>query len=424
MWGLPSVRFTPRSVEAAFSGLGGLDVTAWFQVGTCIFSAVVVVIACGSRIGHGLSVLPPTLFRGASFSFLIYFLFAMGSAIYSVNAGFTIYSASKILLLLLCSALLSGSYGGGPRGIAACLRLFYTVNILQWAVIALLFVLAPEVVGGIDPKVGYRLHGGSFGDYGRAAAFSGLLFLVIGLRSQGRRRWFAFAVYGVSWTFVLLSLTRGTMICAAVMMCFAVAARYRTRSRILLTCATLLILSAITLSGGLEQIIKFAARGESRADLESLTGRAQAFHFLINGWKESPWLGFGYGAGNRYLLLHFQQQAGLGIGAAHDAVSRVLTDLGLIGAALLLIASVHIVVATYKMWFAVRCRTELRELAGQVAGLLAYVLIFSVTSSGIAEVTAPVVIVALATAALRIPRRHTAFARTTVPPTRLITQFG
>jgi O-antigen ligase len=347
----------------------------------------------------------------------------MGSAIYSVNAGFTIYSSSKILLLLFCSALLSKSYGGGPRGIAACLRLFYTVNIMQWAVIAVLFVFAPELVGGIDPKVGYRLHGGSFGDYGRAAAFSGLLFLVIGLRSQGRKRWLAFALYGASWIFVLLSLTRGTMICAAVMMCLAVAARYQARLRILLTCATLLLVSTIILSGGLERIIKFAARGESRADLESLTGRAQAFHFLMNGWKESPWLGFGYGAGNRYLLLHFQQQVGLRIGAAHDAVSRVLTDLGLIGAALLLIASLHIFVAMYKMWLAVRRRMELRELAGQVAGLLAYVLVFSVTSSGIAEVTAPVVIVALATT-LRIPRRRPAFAGATAPPTRLVTQFG
>jgi O-antigen ligase len=423
MWGLPSVRFTPRSVEAAFSGLDGLDMTAWFQVGTCIFRAIVVVIACGSRIGRGLSPVPSTVFRGASLSFLIYSVGVMGSAIYSVNAGFTIYSASKILLLLLCSALLAGSYGGA-RGITACLHLFYTVNILQWAVIAVLFVVAPELVGGIDPKVGYRLHGGSFGDYGRAAAFSGLFFLVIGLRSQGRRRWWAFAAYALSWLFVLLSLTRGTMICAAVMMCLAVGARYRTRSRILLICATLLIVSAIILSGGLEQIMKFAARGESRADLESLTGRAQAFHFPMTGWKESPWLGFGYGAGHRYLLLHFQQQAGLGIGAAHDSVSRVLTDLGLVGAALLFIASVHIFVAIYAMWLAVRRRTELRELAGQVAGLLAYVLIFSITSSRIAEVTAPVVIVALATAALRIPRRRTAFVRATAPPTRLVTQFG
>lgn len=256
MWWLPSVRFTSRSVEAAFSGLGGMDFTAWFQIGACILSAVIAVIVCGSRIGRGFSALPPTLFRGPSRSFLIYSMFAMGSAIYSVNAGFTVYSASKVLLLFLCSALLARSYGGGSRGIAGCLRLFYIVNILQWAVIAILFFLAPELVGGIDPKVGYRLHGGSFGDYGRAAAFSGLCFLVIGLRSHGRRRWSAFAVYALSWIFVLLSLTRGTMICAFLMMCLAFASRYRARSRMLLAAATLLLVSTIVLTGGLQRIVE------------------------------------------------------------------------------------------------------------------------------------------------------------------------
>lgn len=123
-------------------------------------------------------------------------------------------------------------------------------------------------------------------------------------------------------------------------------------------------------------------------------------------WKESPWLGFGYGAGNRYLLLHFQEQAGLGIGAAHDAVSRVLTDLGLVGAALLFFAFLHMSIATYAVWRHARHRTDLRELAVQVVGLFVYAVIFSVTSSGIAEVTAPVVIVALATTALRMCERH------------------
>jgi O-Antigen ligase len=405
MWGLPSVRFTPRSVEAAFTGLSGMDFTAWFQVGTCIFTAIIAIITCASRISQGFSALPLMLFSGATRSFLIYSAFAMGSAIYSVNVGLTIYSASKMLLVLVCSALLARSYGGGSRGIAVCLRLFYIVNILQWVVIAVLFLSDPELVGGIDPKVGYRLNGGSFGDYGRAAAFSGLFFIVVGLRSHGRRRWSAFAGYALSWIFVLLSLTRGTMICATLMLCLAVASQYRARWRVLVACASLLLVSVVTLSGGLEEIIRFSARGETRADLESLTGRAQAFHFLMERRKESPWLGLGYGAGSRYLLLHFREQAGLGIGAAHDAVSRVLTDLGSVGATVLCVAFIHSSFAIYAMWGRTRHHTELRGLAVQVVGLFVYCMIFSVISSGIAEVTAPVVIVALATTSLRIRQR-------------------
>jgi O-Antigen ligase len=413
MWGLPSVRFTPRSVEAAFSGLGGMDLTAWFQVGTCIFGALVVVIACGSRIGHGFSALPSMLFVGASLSFFIYSVFALSSAIYSVNAGFTIYSASKILLLLICSALLAGSYGGGPRGITACLRLFYTVNIMQWVVIASLFVLAPELVGTVKPNFGYRLYGGSFDDYGRAAAFSGFFFLLVGLRYHGRRRWWAFGGYAASWAFVLLSLTRGTIICALLIMCLAVGSKYRARMRILVTCATLLGVSVIALSGGLEQIVKFGARGQTSAELESLSGRAQAFHYLLNGWQQSPWLGFGYGAGSRYLLLHFQQQAGLEIGSAHDCLSRVLADLGITGALLLSFATIHVLIAACILWRRVRRRPELRELAVQTVAFVVYSVIFSITSSGVAELRAPLVMATLATSALRTRRRGLAVARRT-----------
>ena len=406
MWGLPSVRFAPRSVDAAFSGLDALDLTAWLQIGTCVFAVIVVAIACGSRMGRSLKALPPALSQGASRSFLIYALFATGSAVYSVNAGFTVYCASKILLLFICSALLASHYGAGPNGIAACLRLFYSVNIVQWAIIAVLFIATPDLVGGMDPKVGYRLHGGSFGDYGRAAAFSGLFFLMVGLRSRGRKRWSAYLMYAISWIFVLLSLTRGTMLCAFIMLCLAVSSHYRSHSRVIVTCAAVLIVSAILLSGGWEPVTKFAARGENQADLESLTGRAQAFHFLIAKWEISPWFGYGFGAGNRYLLLHFREEAGLDIGAAHDALSRVLTDLGLAGVTLLALASTHLLFATLAMWRRIRHFPGLRELGVQVLCLLAYSLIFSVTSSGIAEVTAPVAITALAATALCISGRR------------------
>lgn len=402
MWGLPSVRFVPRGVDAAFSGLGALDLTAWLQVGTCTFAGIVVAIACASRVGQSLRALPVALLKGPTRSFLIYSIFGLLSATYSVNAGFTIYSASKILLLLICSNLLASRYRGGARGIEACLRVFYIANIIQWAIIAVLFLLAPELVGGIDPKAGYRLHGGSFGDYGRAAAFSGLFFLSVGLQSSGRKRWSAFFAYALSWIFVLLSLTRGTMLCSVMILCIVVCSHYRAQSRILVTCAALLIFSTILLSGGWEPVTKFAARGENQADLESLTGRAQAFHFLIDKWKDSPWLGFGFGAGNRYLLLHFQEEAGLGIGAAHDALSRVLADLGLFGAIFLFGASAHLLLAVFAMCRRIRRFTEFRELGAQIVCLLVYTLVFSVTSSGIAEVTAPVVITALAATTLRI----------------------
>ena len=412
MWGLPSVRFTPRTVDAAFNGIAAMDFTAWFQVGTCAFAGLVVFVKCAARIRKGLSPLPTALFRGPTASFLAYSVVAFASAVYSISAAFTIYSASKILLLLLSSALLVRDYGGGMFAARVCLRLFYTVNILQWIVIAVLFCIAPDLAGIIDPKVGYRLNGGIFGDYGRAAAFSGVYFLAIALRSHGGKRWLPVVGYALSWMFVLLSLTRGTMIFAAVVMCVMVAAKYRARARLLLTCATFGVLGCIIFSGALDEILTFSARGESRADLQSLTGRAQAFHFLVAGWRESPILGLGYGAGNRYLLLHFQEQAGLAIGAAHDAVSRVLADLGLVGAALLLIATVHLCIATYGMWRHTKRNAAARELAVQFVGLLIYILIFSVISSGIAEVPAQVALVALATRALHNQSRRVAVLRT------------
>ena len=159
-------------------------------------------------------------------------------------------------------------------------------------------------------------------------------------------------------------------------------------------------LVAVVISQSVDSIVVFGMRGETVNSLLSLTGRAQAFEFLSYEWSQSPWWGFGYASGSRQLLIRFVKESGLGIGAAHDAASKVLVELGIIGASFLLIV---FTIAWLEVISLVRLSAynpKVRPLAIQVL-LLTFFSLINAVSAGIAEASYPYLVISVTTTILR-----------------------
>ena len=150
-----------------------------------------------------------------------------------------------------------------------------------------------------------------------------------------------------------------------------------------------------------DPIITFGLRGQSVNSLLTLTGRTNAFAFLLEQWKESPWFGIGYGAGSRFLLMRFVAESGLGIGAAHDALSKVLVELGLLGT--VLVAGIGIVIwrEMFQLMRIARPHSDLRPMAARLFAMLAFFTLTSIVSAGISEVQYPFLVIAVCAAVIR-----------------------
>lgn len=132
----------------------------------------------------------------------------------------------------------------------------------------------------------------------------------------------------------------------------------------------------------------YVTRGQTFSELLSLSGRTIAFEYLLQAWRQSPWLGFGFASGTRAWLVSFRYHYHLGIGAAHDALSRVLVDLGALGGGVLFTSLAW---STLRLWRAItvgRPRHGSSAVRAQAIALFCAACIRSVVSEGIADFSA------------------------------------
>ncbi|MFF5260774.1 O-antigen ligase family protein [Actinomadura viridis] len=123
-----------------------------------------------------------------------------------------------------------------------------------------------------------------------------------------------------------------------------------------------------------DKILAFVARGETAEKLASLNSRTELWALAMRAYAESPIYGRGLGA-SRGLFLE-----DIGLGGGHNAFVNALVDNGTVGAAvfavlLLTLAFVLLLMARHR-----RLRTD----AGLLLGLLAFFLVDSVTTEGLA----------------------------------------
>jgi O-antigen ligase len=401
IWGPPRLRLTSRPLEIALTNPADLDAAALFQVLVWVTGAVLIAIILVGRLLTGRRMLPALVSSTSLRYYMLYFALALASAAYSVSPLYTIFSAAKILVSIMAVVLLTDRGSLSERR-PLILQLFFLVNAAQWMAEGILYFVAPELVGKDIPLIGFRLNGGIFGDYGGAAACAGLYFLSEAVFYSRRvSQVLHWTLYGLTWVFVVASRTRSTIVGAAVMFLAVVLLYRRISTRVIAILAIFLALGVFVVEGGVDPLVEFAMRGQNMSSLVTLTGRSQAFDFLYEQWKQAPWLGYGYGAGSRFLLIRFVKETGLGIGSAHDALSRVFCDLGVVGTLVLTCALLAMGIEMFRLMKVTSSSPRAHALALQLIALASFAVLNCIVSSGIAEVPFPVLITAVGAAIAR-----------------------
>jgi O-antigen ligase len=384
VWGPPALRTAGRELDVAFANPFTFDAAAVLQVGAWVFADALVVVLLISHIARRTPFLSDVLADRPMRWYGIYGLLGLSSATYSISSIYTAYFAHKILVELLVLALLEWHWPS-RRGSRALQVLFWVYS-LQAAAIGVLYFVRREWVtpfGAVDGPEAVRVTGGMFADYGSSALISGLFFLTVALfGSKPAYRWLAAGAYVGTWALLVLSQTRSTMAAGVAFLVIMLHAHPRARVQGALIAAGVGLGIAALLPAVMEGIVTVGTRrGEG---LDTLSGRTEAFSFLIEKWQDSALLGYGFAAGTRNSLIDFVDRRGLNIGAGHDALSTVLVDLGLVGLALLLAAFVSAWIAVGRLYRATASDRQATVTAHQVACLLVWATFNAVVDKGFA----------------------------------------
>lgn len=384
VWGPPALRTAGRDLDVAFADPFSFDAASLLQVGAWIFADALVLLLLVSHLARRTPFLSEFLSDRPLRWYGLYGMLGLASVAYSVSSIYTAFFAHKILVEILVLALLEWHWPS-RRGSRA-LQVLFLVYTLQAAAIGTLYFVRREWVtpfgsgGGPEPV---RLTGGMFADYGSSALISGLFFLTVALfGSKPAHRWLAGGAYVGTWVLLVLSQTRSTMAAGVAFLVIMLHAHPRARVQGALIVTGVGVGIVALLPAALEEIVTVGTRrGEG---LDTLSGRTEAFAYLIEQWQDSPLLGYGFAAGTRNSLIDFVAREGLNIGAGHDALSTVLVDLGLIGLSLLLAAFVSAWVAVGRLYRATASHQQATVTAHQVACLMVWVTFNAVVDKGLA----------------------------------------
>ena len=384
VWGPPALRTAGRDLDVAFADPFSFDAASLLQVGAWVFADALVLLLLISHVARRTPFLSDLLADRPLRWYGLYGMLALASVTYSVSWIYSAFFAHKILVEILVLALLEWHWPS--RHGSRALQVLFLVYSLQAAAIGILYVVRREWVtpfgsGGSPEPV--RLTGGMFADYGSSALISGLFFLTVVLfGSKPVYRLLAGGAYVGTWVLLVLSQTRSTMAAGVAFLVIMLHAHPRARVQGALIAAGVGVGIAALLPAALEGIVTVGTRrGEG---LDTLSGRTEAFAYLIEQWQDSPLLGYGFGAGTRNSLIDFVARRGLNIGAGHDALSTVLVDLGLVGLALLLAAFVSAWMAVGRLYRATASNQQATVAVHQVTCLLVWVTFNAVVDKGLA----------------------------------------
>ena len=321
--------------DIVYSGDYLIQIIAWALAGFAVCLSVM------HRVSkHGLR-FPGNLVHGPTKWYLLYGVLAVISATYSAAPTYTLFFASKLIIsLLLVSFLLER---GRPEVSGMRLvKVFGYVYVGGFLALVGMYLVDPLLVG-MDRGV-YRLSGGPLGGFGVEALVTGVFALVY-LRYYSRSkvgRFLAMILYAVTWVFVLMSLTRQTILIAALaLVLIGVMGRLSAkRVSVMMFAVVGFTLVMIFDFGGsaVLSILDHATRGMS--GLETLTGRTVVAAYLVPVWQEAPIFGHGFASGSRLALLDFADKTGLGIGSAHSSLWKALVEVGIVGAGFMMVALV------------------------------------------------------------------------------------
>lgn len=323
------------------------------------------------------------LARTPPFRWYILFAFtSLLSAMWSIFPLYTLFFSYKIwvtIFLVVAIVRESTIHGRSPlRVLLESVGLAYSLGL---TLLFFLFIINPELV--TRPSlglIGFRLTGGFLSDYGAYALIT-LAFLASGYLFGRKIALAPLKGLMVLWALVALILaqTRSTLV--AGFLTWLVFVIFGTRGARRIVWATGFCIAGILTSVvAKDMLLEFLKRGQDTTGLLTLSGRTTLFQFLIQYWRESPFVGYGFQAGSRYASAQFLEQTGLMMGAAHDLISKVLVDLGLLGALFVICALFSLLrsLVVLRRWLA-------RDEWLLTVSLALYALMSSTFGGGVAE---------------------------------------
>lgn len=402
IWGPPSFRIE-RNNAALNDPLSAFDVSTVYRILIWFIAAILIAGFFIYSYQRQQRCLPNPVFHGSLGWYTWYGLFAVLSTIYSVRPLYTLFFAGKLFIAIL----LVFSFINIPLVkleldvISHILNILYVAYIIQWLAIVVLYFIQPELVGNYTTGIGLRVTGGIFNDFGQSAAISGIFFLSKALFDSSLiRRNVFWLLYCASIVFVLLSQTRSVIVPTFLIFAIIVGLQRKWGVKLLFIWLSLWgVLTGLVVGG--TSIEKFFTRGQNLESLMSLTGRSSAFTFLISYWAESPIIGYGFAAANRVFMQNYSQLSGRTLDTAHDLVSRVLVDLGVVG---LLLLAATIIFAWREMIFCYKKGKQqlaFHQLNLQILSLLILSTFICITSPGVADIYWPFLFAIAATQGLR-----------------------
>lgn len=347
--GPPVVR-AERTAFAAFDDpLSGLDVTYIFHLAVWLIAGLYSV-ACILLDKNYRAWLIGNLKRIPLLFLILFLLHATISSFYSILPYYTLYYSAKgwVLLFVFSRAIYSSLQ---KRVIPAnhILKLAFIAYLIGFFLLIGFSVINPSLVYR-NSLLGRRLTGGFLGDYGSFGliVLSFSLASLINLKFSFLRNLLYITLIFTAMVYIVLAQTRTTSIIMFIIIIFYILMPPNNSIKFIwvgFSGGIILIISYLLK----EEIVSLFFRGQDWGQLMTLSDRTVVYSFLLEYWKKSPIIGLGFQAGSRFASIDFMTLTGMNIGAAHDAISKVLVDMGVVGLILVSLSLLTVWIFMIKM---------------------------------------------------------------------------
>jgi len=254
------------------------------------------------------------------FSFL---LFALLSFSYSYFPTLTIFFSIKSLSFLSLGIILALKR---INDIFFIPKLAIFASAIMFAIQALLFIYEPSIVGVYNYNFGYRLTGGWLGGYG--IYFAVIVLYLLYLLSIKKNKTVIFILLILALFFLYLSKTRQYYFLIIIAMGILILSSRQAFIKFVLIIFLILFFEHFTSNLFASTLIR------DQESFINLSERLVLISVFYNSANFFTLFGGGYYAASKYWLELFGF-AQIGIGAAHESISAIFIELGIIGALIL-----------------------------------------------------------------------------------------
>jgi len=308
--------------------------------------------------------------------FLIAYLAVAGiSTLYSVAPIVTAGKAFELAVGLIVILTAVGMEPGGATGrVQSFVRtvVLFEAGLLITALAG--FFLMPQTFSLVEARPGFFLpqiltspyaHSNGLSSMGALVSAYGFAEFWAAEAGQARRLWLGLGVLGAICA-ALASGRQGAVIWIASM---AVLLWVCKRRWFLILVAPTAVALAVAYR---DVLLAVLSRGQASVTLATWSGRLEFWDAALEVWEQHPWLGYGFGAGGRFVALESIGEDA--VGSLHSGYMEALTGVGIVG-----VVPLGLAIALMVVW-AIRCLRARRLVS--MAILVIPLLIRTFVSTG------------------------------------------